>query len=358
MMLQGHFVSGLLAQEFRDKSNWIYATWEYFRGNTAPIFFTVTGFVFVYLLLKKEDPQYIKLRIRKGMKRGLQVLFWAYLLRFNLQMLFGYGYQEFMRVDVLNCIAISIFLLIGIYKLFQRYSLKVLQHFFLFLGILIFMFEPWYEQQTFEFLPTFLRNYVDMNTHSVFTIFPWFGYVSIGAFLAIYFINQKVTEYRKISILLISYGALLLFASSALFKWLYDETGIELFRGIGFNNYLFIRLGNVFITVALIMLLEKYFKNKTLLKIGQKTLTIYIVHFVLLYGSWFGLSIYRWQYNALGPWTVTFGAIAFMLVVCYLTFNMPKYKALANKFVSDNMSYRFKKQLAKLRSIRNFNQPK
>ena len=353
MMLQGHFVSGLLANEFRNKSSIIYNTWEYFRGNTAPIFFTVTGFVFVYLLLKKNDPEYIANRISKGIKRALQVLFWAYFLRFNLQMLFGYGYQEFMRVDVLNCIAVSLFMLIGAYKLFHKLGMRFLQNFFLLFGILIFMFEPWYEQLTFDFLPTLFSNYFDMNSSSIFTIFPWFGYVSIGAALAIYFINEKITNYTKIASLLIIYGALLMFASSPLFKWLYNETNIALFKGIGYNNYLFIRLGNVFVTVAVIMLLERFFKNELLLKIGQKTLTIYIVHFVLLYGSWFGLSIYRLFYNSLNPYVVTVGALLFMFVVCYITFHIPQYKQFFKNFLKTKMSLKWQERFKKLR-LRSF----
>ncbi|NQY05162.1 MAG: DUF1624 domain-containing protein [Flavobacteriaceae bacterium] len=350
MMLQGHFVSGLLANEYRDKSNWIYATWEYFRGNTAPVFFTVTGFVFIYLLLKKQDPEYIKQRIKKGVKRALQVLFWAYFLRFNLQMLIGYGYTEFMRVDVLNCIAISLLLLIGIYKLFQKFHLRFLQNFFLLLGIVIFMFEPWHEQLHFDFLPTFLQNYIDMNTHSIFTIFPWFGYVCIGAFLGIFFITNKIEKYTKTAWMLIVYGALLMFASSPLFEFLFEETGISLFNGIAINNYLFIRLGNVFVTVAIIMLLERFLKNKTFLLIGQKTLTVYIVHFVILYGSWFGLSLYRFLFNSLNPWAVTIGAIIFMALVCYLTLNMPEYKVAAIKFIKSKMSPKLKRRLAKIRT--------
>jgi uncharacterized membrane protein len=349
MMLQGHFVSGLLANAYRDKSNFLYATWEYLRGNTAPVFFTVTGFVFIYLLLKKQDPKHIKLRIKKGIKRAFQVLFWGYFLRFNVQMFFGYGYQEFMRVDVLNCIAISLFLLIGLYTLFQRFGLAFLQGLFLSFGILIFMLEPWYEQLHFDFLPTFLQNYFDMNTHSVFTIFPWFGYVSIGASMAIYFIRHQIENYTKISFKLLLYGIFLMFISSPILKIIYEETSLELFRLIEQNNYLFIRLGNVFIMFAALMLLEKYFKNRVLLALGQKTLTVYIIHFVILYGSWFGLSVYQLLYKSLNPWLVAIGAISFIILVSYLTLQMPLYKKQAAGYLKSKMSIKLRKRLAKSR---------
>ena len=52
MMLQGHFVSGILDPLFKDTTNSFYNFWLYRRGFTAPVFFTVTGWVVLFLLLK------------------------------------------------------------------------------------------------------------------------------------------------------------------------------------------------------------------------------------------------------------------------------------------------------------------
>ena len=49
MMLQGHFVGGLLADRYRDDNNFIYWLWHYCTGITAPVFFTVSGFIFTFL---------------------------------------------------------------------------------------------------------------------------------------------------------------------------------------------------------------------------------------------------------------------------------------------------------------------
>ncbi|MGB5369306.1 MAG: heparan-alpha-glucosaminide N-acetyltransferase domain-containing protein, partial [Flavobacteriaceae bacterium] len=42
MMLQGHFIDGLLDNAFRDDQNMAFSIWKYFRGITAPVFFTVS----------------------------------------------------------------------------------------------------------------------------------------------------------------------------------------------------------------------------------------------------------------------------------------------------------------------------
>jgi peptidoglycan/LPS O-acetylase OafA/YrhL len=100
---------------------------------------------------------------------------------------------------------------------------------------------------------------------------------------------------------------------------------------------------------AALMLLEKYFKNRVLLALGQKTLTVYIIHFVILYGSWFGLSVYQLLYKSLNPWLVAIGAISFIILVSYLTLQMPLYKKQAAGYLKSKMSIKLRKRLAKSR---------
>ena len=66
MMLQGHFIDGLLDPIFRDDSNVFYSIWKYFRGITAPVFFTVSGFIFTFLLMKSPMQGFKNPRVKKG----------------------------------------------------------------------------------------------------------------------------------------------------------------------------------------------------------------------------------------------------------------------------------------------------
>ncbi|MBK9491899.1 MAG: hypothetical protein IPO07_26190 [Haliscomenobacter sp.] len=56
MMLQGHFVDTMLDDKYRDSSSLIYWTWHFMRGMTAPIFFFVSGAIFVFLMLRDVRP--------------------------------------------------------------------------------------------------------------------------------------------------------------------------------------------------------------------------------------------------------------------------------------------------------------
>ena len=63
MMLQGHFIDTMLLPTYRDMYSLPYIIWSYFRGITAPTFFTITGLVFCYLLFKAEQKGDTKKRI-------------------------------------------------------------------------------------------------------------------------------------------------------------------------------------------------------------------------------------------------------------------------------------------------------
>lgn len=330
MMLQGHFIDGLLDPVFRDGQNITFSIWLYFRGITAPVFFTVSGFIFTYLLIKGSRKGFENPRVKKGIRRGLQLVLIGYLLRMNLfGILSGEIYDSFYLVDVLHCIGLSILALIGVYL----FTIKRKKYLFpaLLIGItlVLFLFEPAYKQWSFSFLPNAIANYFSKANGSVFTIIPWLGYATMGGFISILFNRFKDYKYLyevAISIALIL-GSVLIFTSSDAFLYIHRLTDIQLFADIFFNNYLFIRLGDVFLVFAIFMLLRKFMMNKTVLSIGSSTLSIYVIHFVILYGSFTGLGLYRFFNHILIPSVVIPGALAFMFVCTFLALRYNRYES-------------------------------
>ncbi|MDT0607754.1 heparan-alpha-glucosaminide N-acetyltransferase domain-containing protein [Croceitalea rosinachiae] len=334
MMLQGHFIDGLLDTVFRNPENMVYTTWLYFRGITAPVFFTVSGFIFTYLLVRDPERGLTNPRVKKGIRRGLQLLLIGYLLRLNLFGLFsGKIYDSFYLVDVLHCIGISILAIVGIYVFTASRKKWLFPSLLISFTLLLFLFEPLYKQWSFGFLPTAIANYFTKMNGSVFTIIPWLGYTSMGAFLSILFTRFKEFKYlypTAITIALVS-GLSLIFFSSDLFVFLFDTTRITLFKLIELNNYLFIRLGDVFVVFAIFMLMRGIMSNKTILKIGASTLSIYVIHFVILYGSFTGLGLYSFFNHQLSPSIIIPGALVFMFVCTYLALQYGKYEVVLKK---------------------------
>jgi uncharacterized membrane protein len=321
MMLQGHFIDGLLDNVFRDPDNTVFGIWKYFRGITAPVFFTVSGFIFTYLLIRVPQQGLENPRIKKGVKRGLQLLFIAYLLRLNLFGLFkGVLYKSFFLVDVLHCIGLSILAIIGVYLLTYDKKKIIFPVALLGITLLLFLFEPVYKQWDLSYLPNALANYFSRANGSVFTIIPWLGYTAFGGFIATIFTHYKHAKqlyHFAIPIAALS-GLCLIFLSSPFFVLLAQWTGVQLFADIYFNNYLFIRLGDVLVVFAVFMLFREYLKNRTLLRLGQNTLSIYVIHFIILYGSFTGLGLYYFFNHSLTPIFAITGAIGFMALCSYL----------------------------------------
>jgi uncharacterized membrane protein len=335
MMLQGHFIDGLLGNTFRDSTNVFYTIWLYFRGITAPVFFTVSGFIFTYLLIKGDKIGFENPRVAKGIKRGLQLIFFGYLLRLNFWgLIFGHIYDSFYYVDVLHCIGFSILGIIFFYLITK--NRKVLFPFLLITTtILLFIFEPNYKQWSYGILPDALANFLTKANGSVFTIFPWFGYATCGSFIAVLFNKYKNFKYLYPTAIItsISLGLTLIFQSSKIFLYLAQQTKFQVFADVFFNNYLFIRLGDVFLVFAIFMLVRKYLTNKTVLKIGQSTLSIYIIHYIILYGSFVGVGLYYFLNHTLNTTFAISGAILFIFLCTFFALKYEAHKITIKAYI-------------------------
>jgi len=341
MMLQGHFIDGLLDNTFRDDSNILFNSWKYFRGITAPVFFTVSGFIFTFLLIRSPQTGWANPRVKKGIKRGLELLVIAYLLRMNLfGLLKGEIYNSFYLVDVLHCIGLSLLFIIGFYLLTFAKQKWIFPTILVSSTVLLFVFEPAYKTSSYDFLPQFIANYLTKANGSVFTIIPWLGYATVGSFMSVMFSKFQDSKnlYNFIIPIYVAIGLVLLYFSSVFFYSLYELTGIQLFQSIFNNNYLFIRLGDVFIVFSIFILLRKFLMNTTWLKIGQSTLSIYIIHFVILYGSFTGMGLYRFFHHSLNPYVAIVGAILFMITSTFLALKYESHKAEIKTGVSSFFS--------------------
>ena len=318
-----------MAPEHRDMSQVAFKIWSYFRGITAPTFFTISGLIFTYLLLKAREKGTEKQRMRKGLNRGLMLIGIGYLLRMPfLSWLTGYFDTYFLVIDVLQIIGLSLISIVGLYYICFK-NTTFFSIITLIVGFTIFVCEPLYRGLTLENVPLIFANYVSKANGSVFTIIPWFGYMSFGACIATAFYRHLEKPNFKpvtLSVFFILGYFLIEWSSHTLFylkKW----TDIQLFLDSANYNYLFTRLGNVFIYFAIFYGLERYLKPPLLLKIGQKTLSIYVIHFIIIYGSFTGFGLSQLIGKNLSPWQAVFGAALFLIVVCFISFYYVKTNA-------------------------------
>lgn len=309
LMLEGHFIDLTLDDVYRDLSYPAYATWLYIRGFTASMFLTVTGIVFVYLMLNnRNEPFFGNVRIKKGFKRVFELIFWGYLLQF-------YAFH------VLQCIAfgiLAILLLFGLYKLIKVIPLWV--YYFLAGTALFWTYLylvklpkdlPWPEDA-----PYFVQNmFHGPMTRSVFPIIPWMGFTMYGAMVGslLHDFKEHVKKWGFAFAFILIGGFLYFFAKKLLLQ--IDDAVYghhELFYHL---DWLYERLGMVLMILGFLMIIEKILKDipqNLFLKIGQNTLTIYIIHMMVLYGSVIKIGVNDFFNRDLGPWEAAIGAVIFI----------------------------------------------
>lgn len=343
MMVQGHLVDSCLAPIYRDPNSTLYNIWNFMRGMTAPVFFFSSGMIFTYLLMKEEEKTgrgFKNSRVQKGLKRVGSLIAIGYLLHFNFWLFWDLldgkldkSYQSMFTVDVLHIIGIALLIIVLLYLV--AITLRTKLYLLLLIGALAtFLFYPNIEPANFSLLPPFLSNYFAQGKNFSFTIIPWVGYSLFGGILGIFVWTRpkSIHSYLLASIFLIS-GILLDFYSTNMLMDMYYLTGWINFKALAYNNFLFYRLGHVFIVVSIFMVINNIFKNipKLIPKIGSETLTIYVVHAFLIYGSVFQYGIVQNFGYSLTPWQCFWLALSFEVFFVLLIYFIKPIRAYLRK---------------------------
>lgn len=412
LMLEGHFIGCTLDNQeiYHNTQNTAYTIWNFIRGFTAPMFFTVTGVVFVYLLSMSKDVSFLKnKRVTIGFKRSLELLFWGYLLQVNLLHIGSYFKGEISNwvyaFHVLQCIGVGISLLLiiyGIYKFINRGSLAT---YYFIAGTLLFAFYPFFrhrddikiliekvyafekresssitrtEYDDIKYLlyqlsdseleafnlygvktffhktrfsnlhqlstlhsfnrkllqvevkqetgngtfypanaPQFIQN-LFCGPYSVFPIIPWVAFTlyggMVGSLLNKYQEHIKKTwfplTFIGLGLALNLFGWTLFSSIDTFSKMIHFHDDLDFVN----NAWLYGRIGQVLIVLGILMFIEKYFhiKESLFLKVGQNTLSIYILHVIILYGGLLGFGLKDYLAEKLTPLEAIFGAISFI----------------------------------------------
>lgn len=348
MMLQGHFMSHTLADyserrahlgEIHDVGDILFMIWFHLRGLTAPLFFTITGVVFVYLLLGGDKTQtfFQQKRVRKGIKRACTIILIGYFLQLNYQnidyYLAGKVNQRFYGFHVLQSIGTGILVLLSFYGVFLLSKLK---HFSLILmigGASIFLATPFIESFGSVYLPRNAHPVIQNIIHgpnSFFPLFPWLGFVlfggAIGAILREF---QSVVREKSFPVkFILSYsGVIAVFLGGVYILEFFVSKDVN----IGRIYYSCFRLLEVALFITILMYADRFSKGResTFIKMGQNTLIIYVLHVMLLYGAVIGVGLTRWFGHALSfGWSI-FGAVLFVLIFAVLI----KYLEPINAFI-------------------------
>jgi hypothetical protein len=326
LMLEGHFIDVALDVKWRLPGNPLFEVWLHLRGMAAPMFFTVTGLIFSYLLSGAPEPGFLAVkRVRRGLLRAAELMFWGYLLQVNLRQLpdlLRGGHDSWLPAfHVLQCIAVGLLALILVFGLVRRAGPWTLAGAYLALGLTAFLLAMALANQAGPLpadAPVWLQNPIKA-AGSTFPLAPWLGFTfygaAIGVLLRWHGAGQQQPQQVKASPFLAS-GLFL-----AVFGWPIDRfMGARLLDLMGHPEAPRVlldsfhgRIGEILLVLGFLVWIENRFRPSAgwLQTIGRNTFPIYVSHAVILYGGIFGVGLNGWFHHALNPWQAAIGAVVF-----------------------------------------------
>ena len=302
-MTQGHVIYAIADSSFIDPANPYYNVWSFIRGITAPIFLTVSGAVQVFANKRDEETGRVKPKhIYRRLSTAFLLIFTGYLLVFPAQKLFHLffineqDWTRFFQVNILHVIGVSILLLLAVFLTVKKDKIFIYITFSI--GMLIFLLTPIvYSMNMYEYLPMPFAQYFSLERSSLFTLFPYTGYMFIGAAYGT-LIKMQQPENRLNFILKtgIAVGAVLIVISFPVTEFIKSQNFDFIDPMKGNFGFSLLRQGLVFIFISIVVVVYRYTKALSgwYSLFGKRALFVYIIHLTILYGT---------------PWTGSFGQL-------------------------------------------------
>ena len=312
LMIQGHVLFELTAPSYINIHQFPWDIWEFFRGLTAPIFLTVSGAVQVFANKRDENGNLSKNTIHKRINIASLLILIGYFLVFpaskfyHLLVMPSNSWLGFFQVNILQLIGVSLLLILALFLLTKNNKLFGKISFGFAIAIMI-MTPLMHMVNWFNYFPEIIAPYISQLKGSIFTIFPFTGFMFLGAAFGAY-LKEIPSEKRNMTIIKtgLIVGVVFIIIGIPLYFYI-KSMNLHFIEPYKSNTGMaFIRSGCVFLILSLITLLylrtKKYSKYFSLF--GKRALFIYIVHLVILYGS---------------PWTRSIGQIFHQSMPLYLS---------------------------------------
>lgn len=319
MMLQGHTLDAVLAPAL--KTGPLFDGWTFMRGLTSCAFLFLSGFVFVFVTDR-----------RVGRRGGALAAADRRLRRFAFFLLLGYAlhlpveklellpamndgqWRLLLSADVLQCVAVMLTLLQGLALAVRgtrtRAALAAV------LAVVLVAGTPavWRVEWP-AYLPLTVAAYFSPATGSVFPLFPWGGFVLLGAVAA--HLHARFTGHVAPESLrafarqaLLPAGAALVVASEVGWRlpwWPFGPTAFW----FDSPSLFCLRAGLVLMLVGLLALaVPRLHRTPYVIQaVARQSLLVYAVHLCLVYGSIWNPGLKQYFPNGLSL-VPAFGAVA------------------------------------------------
>lgn len=183
VMIETHVVNTFLASGLRE-GGW-FPLLNYVNGIVAPSFLFIAGFV---QGMERRNAPGKPINYARRAWRLLGIAALGYAMHFPVDAVLQHRWSEALRigsqVDVLQCLALGLGLLLGLSWLKEKFAGQIRGAWSLgvaALAILVVLGAPL--AQTWTGGPLAVRAWVNASTGSLFPLFPWIGFVFLGALM-------------------------------------------------------------------------------------------------------------------------------------------------------------------------------
>lgn len=317
MMMQGHTIDALVNPQLMDLGTFPWNIWQFLRGLTAPIFLIVSGTVHVFAMKRNEQGAMSEETRKRRMRWAWTILLWGYLLVLPANRLIDLPFAEAsawsyaFQVNILHMTAITLMAVVWLST--NTYSVKSLGIRSGLIAASIFLLAPIVHSiHWFDFLPELFAGFLSTERGSLFPLFPTSGFMFLGVACGSYLHGlseaQRNTFMRK-TIFLVGISAIAI--GIGIYQSTYHFARILEYLNPG---SMIMRTGIIILFIGicsyLSILLNRF--EKRLVFFSSKSLHIYILHLVLLYGTPWYSSVGRiFMHEA----SLEIGAIAALLIV-------------------------------------------
>lgn len=288
MMLLGHTTDALLGPAYR--STTAFDVWTFLRGLTPTTFTFVSGFALSLVALHHSRRERDEAAATRRLRRFAFFLVVGYAMHFpaanltGLAMLTDADWRLFTTVDVLHCIAVTLTVL-------QLLAMRVRapRTFMLLTGslaALLCLLTPLAWRWTPP-LPMALAAYVNPSTGSIFPLFPWMANGALGAAVGAWFlISSGATPGQRARRTLLPLGVLMFVAAVVMRALPWEPFGaVNLGAGRPSQFLLMVGLASILLAALASLVDLRPARLPRLEDVAQESLTIYVVHVCLVYGS-------------------------------------------------------------------------
>ncbi len=270
----------------------------YFGGGAAPMFLALAGLATSLAIHQGPGPM---------LRRGIEIWLLSLLFRIQEWALGGDGAMSvtMLRVDVLNCIGLSIVVAVGVHALGTKLKAPGLT--LLVAGLAVIFAAPFVSKAPWlGEVPAFFRYHLGgPAAFSMFPLFPWCGVALLGAALGAFAPGDRLFSAAKWSF----FAYFVILAARLVTP--------ETFAFTRTNTHPVFTLERTSLALGLIWVASLYLRKfqagaSTLLLLGRRSLLVYWVHVELSYG----LLFHQWKGRFESARTLA--ATLAMILFCYL----------------------------------------